>query len=71
MLVQIVCFEDLRFVQNMFLSRLVGVFVHDVCIRAREATALPGHMLPRQEVCGRGGACNGDKYKYYIYRLLL
>ena len=27
-------------------------------------------MLARQQVCGRGGACNGDIYKIGTYRLL-
>ena len=54
----------------MFLSRFVVVYVHVACTRAREATALLGHMLARQQVCGRGGACNGDIYKICTYRLL-
>ena len=53
---------------NMF--RTCFVCVHVACIRAREATALLGHMLARQQVCGRGGACNGDIYKICTYRLL-
>ena len=52
------------------MSRFVVVYVHVACTRAREATALLGHMLARQQVCGRGGACNGDIHKICTYRLL-
>ena len=43
------------------------------CLRTQAiAIALPGHMLPRQEVCGRGGACNGVRNIIVIsYWLLL